>query len=200
MIFLHVVLKNTFYLQINYLYLIDEAINVGKGANVIISLLHHFFSAYGLGEAVGHLHADNCSGQNKNRHMMYYLMWQVMTGQYREIILSFFPVGHTKFFPDAGFGMLKRLTKVGCLDDIVAVVRSSAMMNYAQLVGDQQGNVIVQSYNWIEHFEPHIIKTALKGIKKMALFRSSSDSPGYVFVKSSSDAIIERKIKLLKDT
>ena len=31
-------------------------------------------------------------------------------------------------------------------------------MNYAQLVGDQQGNVIVQSYNWIEYFKQHVIK------------------------------------------
>ena len=57
--------------------------------------------------------------------------------------------------------MLKRkfkLTKVGCLDDIVSVVQSSASMNYAQLVGDQQGNVIVQSYNWIEYFKQHVIK------------------------------------------
>ena len=34
----------------------------------------------------------------------------------------------------------------------------------------------------------------------MAHFRFSSDSPGYVFVKSSSDATTERKICLLKDT
>ena len=194
-------LKRTYHLQVNYL--IDEAVNVGKGVNVIISLLHHFFSAYGLGETTAHCHADNCSGQNKNRYMMYYLMWRVLTGKHREIILSFLPVGHTKFFPDAGFGMLKRkfkLTKVGCLDDIVSVVQSSASMNYAQLVGDQQGNVIVQSYNWIEYFEQHVIKNALRGIKKMAHFRFSADSPGCVFVKSCTDATTERKIKLLKDT
>ena len=34
--------------QINYL--IDEAYNTGKGANTIVSLLHHFFQAHGLGE------------------------------------------------------------------------------------------------------------------------------------------------------
>ena len=50
--------------QINYLN--DEAVNVRKGANVIISLVHHIFATYGLGENVAHLHADNCSGQNKN--------------------------------------------------------------------------------------------------------------------------------------
>ena len=53
------------------MYLIDEAFNVGKGANSIISMLHHF------GEKYVHLHADNCVGQNKNRFLMYYLMWRV---------------------------------------------------------------------------------------------------------------------------
>ena len=55
-------------------YLIDEAFNVGKGANSIISMLHHFFGAHGLGETTVHLHCDNCTGQNKNRFMMYYLI------------------------------------------------------------------------------------------------------------------------------
>ena len=93
-------------LQINYL--IDEAVNVGKGANSIISMLHHFFSTYGLGETEVHLHADNCSGQNKNHYMIHYLMWRILTKQHQEITISFLPVGHTKSFPDAGFGMLKR--------------------------------------------------------------------------------------------
>ena len=73
-------------------------------------------------------------------------MWRVQTGHHKEITCSFLPVGHTKFFPDAGFGMLKRkykLTKFGCLDDIAKVVNQSASINHLQLVGDQQGNVIV---------------------------------------------------------
>ena len=133
---------------------------------------------------------------------MYYLMWRVLTGQHQQITLSFLPVGHTKFFPDAGFGMLKRKfkhTKVGCLDDIASVVENSAAMNHAQLVGNQQGNVIVPSYDWITFFEENIIKNALRGIKKMAHFRFSSDSPGYVHVKNRSDDTTERKIKLVKD-
>ena len=39
-------------------------------ANLIISLLDHFFKTYGLGERKVHLHADNCSGQNKNHFNM----------------------------------------------------------------------------------------------------------------------------------
>ncbi len=31
-------------------YLVDEGMNIGKGANYIISLVHHFLSTYNLGE------------------------------------------------------------------------------------------------------------------------------------------------------
>ena len=55
--------------QINYL--IDEAVDVGKGANTVVSMLHHFFETHGLGEQHVHLHADNCVGQNKNDTMIH---------------------------------------------------------------------------------------------------------------------------------
>ena len=42
----------------------------------------------GSGECHLHLHADNCSGQNKNSCMMRYLMWRVLTGRHRSICLS----------------------------------------------------------------------------------------------------------------
>ena len=59
--------------QVNYL--IDKASCVGKGANSTISMVHHYFSHHGLGETRVHLHADNCSGQNKNNFFLWYLAW-----------------------------------------------------------------------------------------------------------------------------
>ena len=152
-----------------------------------------------------HLHTDNCGGQNKNRHMMHYLMWRVLTKLHDEITISFLPVGHTKFFPDAGFGMLKRkfrVTNVGCLSDVANIVDQSATMNCSQLVGDQDGNVIVPSYDWITFFEDHAIKSALKGIKSFSHFRFISSKPGTVLIRKSCDASgsDEGMIKLLKDT
>ena len=76
-----------------YRLLIDEACNIGKGANAIISMLHHFFTVYGFGETHLHLHADNCAGQNKIRFMMFYVMWRVLTGLHKEITISLLLVG-----------------------------------------------------------------------------------------------------------
>lgn len=46
-------------MQVNYL--IDEAVAAGKGANTVVSLIHHFFEDYGHREKNVILHADNCS-------------------------------------------------------------------------------------------------------------------------------------------
>lgn len=119
--------------QVNYL--IDEAVDMGKGFNAIVSMLHHFFVYHGQGEKRVHLHADNCGGQNKNAIMVQYLLWRVMTGQHTEITLSFMIPGHTKFSPDWCFGLLKkryRRTMVGGLTDLVTVVNESAAVNMAQ--------------------------------------------------------------------
>ena len=47
-------------------YLIDEALDTGKGANAVISMVHHYLENHGLNTTIIHLNADNCSGQNKN--------------------------------------------------------------------------------------------------------------------------------------
>ena len=136
-------------------YLCDEAVDTGKGSNSVVSQLHHFFEHHGLREKHVHLHADNCAGQIKNIIVLRYILWRVMTGLHKSVTLSFLCAGHTKFAPDWCFGLIKRLfrrTQVNCLDDIVKVVNSSASCNVAQLVGDQQGQVLVNIYNWLDFF------------------------------------------------
>ena len=74
--------------QVNFL--IDEAVDAGKGSNTICSMIHYFFEHHGLGlkqyftlhndtltthkfsgETDVHLHADNCCGQNKNQYVIH---------------------------------------------------------------------------------------------------------------------------------
>lgn len=73
-------------------------------------------------------------------------MWHVLIKLYNEITISFLPVGHTKFFLDAGFGMLKRKFQ---LTNAVIGCDKSAAKNHVQLVGDQSGNVIAASHDWV---------------------------------------------------
>ena len=61
--------------QVNYL--IDEAFNTGKGANTVISLLHHFLAHHTLGEVDLGLHADNCAGQNKTTWSCRYGLYKI---------------------------------------------------------------------------------------------------------------------------
>ena len=182
--------------QVNFL--TDEAGDCGKGANAVVSRLDFFFDHHGFGEKDVFLHADNCTGQNKNNCMVQYLAWRVMTNRHTNITLSFLPVGHTKFSPDWCFGLFKRQyrrTKVGSLQNITEVVNTSAECNVAQLVSHQDGTTIVPTLDWTDFFATKLKK--IQGIKKLHHFRFTS-SPGHVFVKERSDTV-ERDIDLLKE-
>lgn len=106
-------------------------------------------------------------------------------------------VGHTKFSPDWCFGLLKqryRRCVVNCLDDLVGVVESSANVNTVQLVGDQEGETRVPTYDWCGYFKPHFKK--LNNITKYHHFKFTSTEKG-VSVKQLADAK-EINITILK--
>ena len=183
--------------QVNFLS--DEAGDCGKGSNTVISQLHYYFENHGLGEKEVFLHADNCTGQNKNNAMLQYLAWRVMTGRHTEITLSFLVGGHTKFAPDWCFGLFKRLyrrTKVRSLKDLSRVVNESARCNFAQLVTAEDGTTVVPIFDWADFFALHMKK--LIGIKKYHHFRFSSAEPGVVYKKLQCDTAESRE-ELLKD-
>ena len=90
------------------IYIILKRMASGKGSNVVISLLHHYFENFALGESKVSLNANNCIGQNKNDTMIQYLTWRAMKELHTDIVNSFLIVGHTKFSPDYGFGVFKK--------------------------------------------------------------------------------------------
>ena len=72
-------------------------------------------------------------------------------------------------------------------------------MNHAQLVGAQDGAVIVPTYDWAGYFDPFFKQNAFKGIKVMHHMRFSKQHFGKAFVKNSVDSQ-EREISLLRDS
>ena len=131
---------------------------------------------------------------------MEYLAWRVWSGLHNEIELSFMIVGHTKFSPDWAFGLFKRAfkrTKVSCLNDIARVCEASAYVNFAQLVGTQDGSVIVPMYDWSGFFQPFFKADPFSGLKKLYHLRFTSENVGVCFVRETSDGT-ERKLYVLR--
>jgi len=173
--------------QVNYL--ADEGVSCGKGANVVISYLHHFLENYGVGEQHVHFHADNCSGQNKNNVMLQYLSWRVFSKLHKSVTLSFLPVGHTKFAPDWCFGLLKRTYRrshVSSLQEISDVVKASTVqgINIPQLVGNESGEVFVEVFDWVNHLSKHYRR--FPGVKSYQHFRVSEGNPGTMLYQEDS--------------
>ena len=178
--------------QVNYL--IDEAVTLGKGANVVVSLLHHYLETRGDASSF-HLHADNCAGQNKNKTMLWYLLWRCANKLNTDILLSFMLAGHTKFAPDWCFGLFKRKfrrTRISSLVDLARCVEESSPSVNGALVVDEDN---VPSYDWTSH-----LQTALKplnGISKCQHFRFTSQEPGAVYIREFVNSP-EHKVVLVK--
>ena len=181
--------------------MIDEASDVGKGANTTISYVHHYFENHGLGETHVHLHADNCSGQNKNNFFLWYLAWRTIHHLHESIYYSFLIAGHTKFGPDRCFGIIKRSYKVNNVSSLykfAQIVESSSTVgvNKAQLVGTHDGKVIVPVYNWSAFLEQYFIK--LLQIKSFHHFRFSKDEPVKIYFKQYNSSP-EQSLMLLRN-
>jgi hypothetical protein len=164
--------------QINYL--IDEASSAGKGANATVSYVHHFFTHHGLGEKDVHLHADNCTGQNKNNYFLWYFAWRIATELHKSIKYSFLIAGHTKFAPYCCLGMIKKCCKVNFISSIYELAGmvetlSDIGVNKAQIVRTHDDRIIVPVYDWASFLTRYFNR--LPNIKKYHHFWFLKDEP-----------------------
>ena len=103
-------------------------------------------------------------------------------------------VGHTKFAPDWCFGLVKqrfRVTTVGCLDDMAKLVNDSATVNHTQLVGREDGSILVHQYDWATFLNPYFKQQAFERIKGLHHLVFSSEYPGKVQVRKDTDGSTE---------
>ena len=179
--------------QVNFI--IDEASDTGKGANIVVSMLDFFFSHYGLDECTVSLHADNCSGQNKNHGAVPHVGSADRAAPHHQPALhDYWP---HKVLPRCLFDLIKRKfrkTDVSLLDDLARVVEESAVCNICQLVGAQDGRVIVPSRDWAGFLSSHYRR--LDGIMQYHHFRFERSHPGVVFLKKTAIAEEEERILL----
>lgn len=176
--------------QLCYTY--DER-EAGKGANEVISFLHHFLVNRKIQTPNIRIHADNCTGQNKNKYVIWYLMWLVATGRLRHVELKFMIKGHTHSIIDGGIGQTKRELRrsdVFCLEHWNNVINRSASTNRAEVVN---GNNV---YDWKNGLRPYF--KAFKGISQFQHLVIDSTEPGCVLAKYGFDDDTPKKRRLLK--
>jgi len=181
------VLENS---QVCYTY--DER-EAAKGANEVISFLHDFLVSREIQTPNIRIHADNCRGQNKNKYVMWYLIWLVSTGRAKRIELKFMIKGHTHFIVDSGIGHTKRelrRSNVFCLNHWAEVINRSATTNKAKVV---TGNNV---YDWKKGLRSYF--KAFNGISKFQHFVIDNSEPGWIWAKYGFDDDIWKKRKLLK--
>lgn len=122
-----------------------------KNVNVVLSLLHDYLGRFPV---CPHLliHADNCSGQNKNRWIVFYLVWRMFAFPHQSIDLDFMVAGHTKSGADGYFGLIKRKhfrsEAVNTITQFAAnVVVESSSANTAIIVEERPGVIEILTKN-----------------------------------------------------
>jgi hypothetical protein len=200
-------LGGTFYLQMRHFHLFGVCADLdnrrmfytydereaGKGANEVISCLHHFLATRTIRTPHIRIHADNCGGQNKNTYVMWYLLWLAATGRVKRVEFKCMIKGHTHFSVDGGIGHLKqelRRSDVFCLEHWAAVINRAATGYEANII---DASVI---YDWktalAAYFKP------LDGIRAFQHFAADAAEPGWLGVKYGFDDQDWTKRQLLK--
>ncbi|XP_052277083.1 uncharacterized protein LOC127876128 [Dreissena polymorpha] len=97
--------------QINFVY--DELQTIGEdgkqsqGPNAVIAMINWALKQHCPLASSFSIHADNCPGQNKNRFVLGYFMWRVLTGQNKTIEYLMQTPGHARSHVDSGFAAIK---------------------------------------------------------------------------------------------
>ena len=74
----------------------------------------------------------------------------VVTGLSSRVELAFMISGNTKFGPDYGFGVFKRLyrhAEVNSVDEVCKLMSGSKLL-IAEPVGTEQGDMLIPCYDW----------------------------------------------------
>ena len=124
--------------------------------------------------------------RNKNRYLMSYLMWRVLTGFHEEIKDLFSSGWPHQICTKLVLWIIQAALSSNQSRMFGRHSNLSSTPNVAQLVGGQDDSTIVPMYDRGFYFDDNTVKTALKGITKMHHFRFSNTHPGKVFVKSKS--------------
>jgi hypothetical protein len=151
--------------QYNYLY--DEG-EGGKGANYVSSLLFHFLEhrAHEAAAIVVHLHADNCSGQNKNNLVMQFFVLLVSLGVLTHVEMKFLIKGHTHCSVDGGHGLIKKAWRT---HDVFTLAQAASVVEATSPTEGQHHAIIVTAQDFFDW--ERLLSTYFRKLPKILSFQ-----------------------------
>ena len=167
-----------------------------KTSSPIISMLTYYIDTNLPHVKFLKLMADNCSGQNKNRWMIWILAWLVVEKSIETIDYFFLIVGHIKIFCDACFGLCKRSLKgkdILTPEEVIKCFANSAKCNRV---------VTADAVDWIDYksFIELCFCKEITGIMSFQHFRFEKQKPGIALYKRyASDEVWLEKNLLKRD-
>jgi len=159
-----------------------------KSINSVASMIWYYIRTYQNDKRIIHLMADNCTGQNKNRYMLWFLHYLLIISEDKidSIHLMFLIAGHTKNFCDACFGLCKRSLKSKDIltpTDVVNAYSNSAKCNFVQTTTG------IIWYDW-KSFLKQFFKGKVKNILKQQHFyfnKANLDSMQYKALATTTE-------------
>jgi hypothetical protein len=150
----------------------------GKGANSVISLLFHFLChrTHEAAAIVVHLHADNCSGQNKNNLVMQFFVLLASLGVLRHVEMKFLIKGHTHCSVDGGHGLIKKAWRT---HDVFTLEQAADVVEATSPIEGQHHAIIVTAqdfFDWEALLSPYFRK--LPKILSFQQFEMDAKRPG----------------------
>lgn len=157
-----------------------------KTANSVLSMLHHITTSQRIDGRPGgtartlRLHADNCGGQNKNRYVLWYLVWLCWVGIEDVVELHFLIAGHTKNVCDGAFGHIKRRlshTDAYTPGDMLKIIEESS--STTKCIPSTK----VFWRNWKAFLRQFFYLPSALAITKYHTFITKRSEPGMLFAK-----------------
>ncbi len=175
-----------------------------KSTNSIFSMLHNFLTtpAFVHGDAVRprvlQISADCCTGENKNRWMLWYFSYLTLIGMFDEVQVSFLVAGHTKSLCEARFALIKRQLRA------TEALIPAHMHNVISCASPVMTGAKADEIAWCDWkaFLERFFSGLVKSISKHHVFRFSAAQPGVVHCSPSVDApeTAVHRYQLLKPT
>lgn len=145
-----------------------------RGANEIISSFVKVVTSQITTKKKIEMWCDNCTGQNKNKMLIFAMLYLVASGWFESIECRFLVSGHSFMPCDQDFAMIeKRKKKVASMvsSDIKELIQSSKLSNPFKVVDIEDGDII--DFNLMANQFLNITKMGISNVTGINSLRHS---------------------------